>query len=368
MAKITVGLEIGTASVKAVELIHKKNGYKLRKLIKVDIPSPEKGLWQREARTVETIGNLVHKYKIDTKRVVSGIGGEAIIVRRIRMPSMKDEEIEQAMRWQAEEYIPYPIDQMCLASHVIERGLKGEKREEMSVILVGAKKEIIDEHLRLLHKIGIFPQAVDVNAFALFNIFQLSKPQEMDETALLEIGHTTTTIVLLDKSGPFLIRNINLGGFHITQTIAKELNVNYQVAQEMKERYGITTAYAGKTSSIDEEEPEEIKEKETNEILLDKAIRKSMGDMVEEIFHSFEYYTSQREEARVKKVILSGGSSCLKNIDKFLSEELGVPVEVINPFAGISCDSTKFRPEYLANVGSIFAVGLGLALRRIKKV
>ena len=367
MAKISVGLEIGTASVKAVELIHKKNGYKLRKLVKVDIPSPEKGI-EREVRTVEVIRDLVHKYKINTKRVVSGIGGESVIVRRIRIPLMKEAEIEQAMRWQAEEYIPYPVDQVCLGFHVLDKGLRGEKGEEISVMLVGAKKETIDERFGLLRKAGISPQIMDVNTLALFNIFQLSNSQGMDGIALLEIGYNTTSIVLLDKSSPFLIRDINLGGFHITQTIAKELNVSYKAAQEMKEKYGIMIDYAEKTSSNGEIELRETDEKAPKESLVDRTVRKSMATLVEEVLHSFEYYTSQREGARIKKVIFSGGSSCLKNIDKFLSEELGVPVEIINPFTGISCDSTRFRPEHLARVGPIFAVSLGLALRRIKKI
>lgn len=367
MTKISVGLEIGTASVKAVELIHKKNGYKLRKLVKADIPSPEKGI-EREVGTVKIIRDIIHKYKINTKRVVSGVGGESVIVRRIRVPLMKEEEIEQAIRWQAEEYIPYPVDQVCLGFHVLDKGLKGEKGEEMSVMLVGARRKTIDERLGLLRKVGIFPQIMDVNALALFNIFQLSNPQPMNGIALFEIGHNTTSIVLLDKGSPFLIRDISLGGFHITQAIAKQSGVSYKVAQKMKERYGIMVLGAEKTSSDGEIEPGGIDEKAPNKSLVDRAVRKSMGELVEEMLHSFEYYTSQREGARIKKVILSGGSACLKNIDKFLSEELGVPVEIINPFTGISCDSTRFRPEHLDKVGPIFAVSLGLALRRIKEV
>ncbi len=367
MTKISVGLEIGTASVKAVELIHKKDGYKLSKLVKVDIPSTQKGI-EREGGQVKALRNLIHTHKINTKRVVSGIGGESVIVRRIRMPLMKEAEIKQAMRWQAEEYIPYPIDQVRLGFYVLDKGLKGEKGEEMSVMLVGAKKETIDERLGLFHKVDVSPQIMDVNTLALFNIFQLSNSQEMDGIALLEIGHSTTSIVLLDKGSPFLIRDISLGGFYVTRAVAKELGVSYKVAQQMKEKYGIMIAYPEETSLNGEAELREIDEKAPNGGLVDKAVRKSMDSLVEEILHSFEYYTSQREGARIKKVILSGGGSCLKNIDRFLSEELGVPVEIINPFTRISYDSTRFRPEHLARVGPIFAVSLGLALRRIKKV
>lgn len=365
MPKTNLGLDIGTSSIKAVELIEKRNGYELRNLIKIDLPWMEKNA-EKETITAKLIRDFIRKYKINTRRVISGIRGESVIIRRIRVPLMEEKQISQAMRWQVEEHIPYSLNQICLDFQVLEKNLTGEEGEEMSVILVGAKKETVEKHLRLLARTGVFPRIIDVDAFALFNVFQLSNSRDNDSVALLEIGHSTTSITLLDRGYPFLIRDINWGGSYLTEGIKKELRVSYQQAQQMKERYGIM----GLDDEIGANKVKlanKSKEK-ANEKLVDRAIRKALDSPLGEIIHSFEYYTSEREGATIKKVILSGGTPCLKNIDKFFSEELGIPVKIVNPFVSITADPAKFQPEYLSRLRSIFAVGLGLALRRVKKI
>jgi len=363
MARVNLGLDIGTASVKAVELVNNRNGYELRNLIKIDLPWMQENI-EKEAITAKIIKGLIDKYKVNTGRVISGVKGESVIVRRIRMPLMGQREISQAVRWQAEEHIPYSLDQICLSFQVLERNLMGEEGEYMSVILVGVKKEAIRKHLQVLTRTGVFPKIVDVDALALFNVFQLSNPENRDKVALLEIGHTNTSIVILDRGYPFLIRDINWGGFHLTQAVKKGFNVSYEVAQKMKERYGIDAEEINLSRPVNSENESE----EENKRLVNVVIRKAMKTLVKEIVHSFEYYTSQKEGTAIKKVILSGGTSCLKNIDKFLSEELGLSVETINPFTTIAGKPAGFQPEDLSKGSSLFTVGLGLALRKIKKI
>ena len=358
-----MGLDIGTASVKAVELISNKNGYELRNLVKIDLPWMQENI-EKEAITAKLIKDLIDEYKVNTGWVISGVKGESVVVRRIRMPLMGQRETDQAVRWQAEEHIPYSLDQICLSFQILERNLMGEEGEYMSVILVGVKKEAIRKHLQVLTGAGISPRIVDVDALALFNVFQLSNPKDKDKVALLEIGHNNTSIVILDRGYPFLIRDINWGGFHLTQSVKRELKVSYKVAQEMKERYGIDAEEISLGRPVNSENESGEKDKR----LVNTAIRKAMNTLVKEIVHSFEYYTSQKEGTAIKKVILSGGTSCLRNIDKFLSEELGLSVEIINPFATINGKSARLQPEYLSEKSPLFAVGLGLALRKIKKI
>lgn len=363
MARINLGLDIGTTSVKAVELINNRNGYELRNLVKIDIPWMEENI-QKEAVTAKLIKGLVDKYKINTRRVISGVKGESVIVRRIRMPLMRERDTNQAIRWQAEEHIPYSLNQICLTFQVLERDLMGEEGEEMSVILVGVKKEVIKKHLQVLARAAVFPKIVDVDALALFNVFRLSDQKDKDNVALLEIGHNNTSIVILDRGYPFLVRDINWGGFHLTQSIKEGLNVSYQLAQKMKERYGIESEEIVLNRPANSENESEKK----NKRLVNVAIKKAMDALVKEIVHSFEYYTSQKEGAVIKRVILSGGTSCLRNIDKFLSEELGLSVEIINPFTILTGKPARFQPEYSSERSSLFTVGLGLALRKMKKI
>jgi type IV pilus assembly protein PilM len=369
MAKVIVGLEVGMGAVKAVELARKKNGYQLRKLAKLEIPFEDRGHTKREKIIVKVIKDLISKYRINTRQVVSGVGGESVIVRRITLPLMTKKEISQAVRWQAEEYIPYSTDQLYLRYHALNQRFSKEKREGIPVILVGVKRETIDRHLWLLRQAGISPQAIGVNTIALFNVFQLSNLNETDGIAILEIGHSTTSIVLLDKGSPSLIRDVNLAGFHITETIAEKIGTSFATAEQEKQRYGLMTSN-GSEEEVDLNDGRKgftIKGK-IDESLVDQIIRKSMEELVEEIVHSFEYYVSQREGRPIKKVVLSGGTSQLRNIDKFFSQELGLPVKIISPFTKITYESKKFQPDYLAKVGPMFTVALGFALQEMKQI
>ena len=369
MAKVIVGLEVGTGAVKAVELTLRKNSRRLRKLARLEMPFEDHGHTKREKIMVKLIKDLISKYRINTRRVVSGVGGESVIVRRITLPLMTEKEISQAVKWQAEEYIPYSMDQVYLGYHVLNQRFSEEKREEMAVILVGVKRETIEKHLWLLRQAGISPQAIGVNTVALFNVFQLSNLDETDGIAILEIGHSTTSIVLLDKGSPSLIRDVNLAGFHITETIAEKIGTSFATAEQIKQRYGLVTSNGSEGEVYLNDALKEPGVKgEVDESLVDQIIRKSMEDLVEEIIHSFEYYASQREGRPIKKVVLSGGSSQLRNIDKFLSEELGLPVKIISPFAKITYESKEFQPDYLARVGPMFTVALGFALQEVKQI
>jgi len=350
MSKTTIGLEIGARAIKAVELLHKKGNYELKKLVRVEIPYKKK----KEVATLEALRSLIGDHRINTHRIVLGVGGESVIVRRVNLPLMRKRELKRAIRWEAERYIPYPIDEICLDFHILkETSLR--KKKEMTVILVGVKKEVVENHLQLLQKADIIPQIIDANVLALYNVFDLSYGEGMKRAAILEIGHQVTTLMLMDEGNLFLVRNINIGGALFTQNIAEELKVGYPEAEKIKEKYGFLV------SSERAESEEEIKVKEE----IDKIMRKSMNSLVEEIIRSFDYYTSQTKGAVIEKVILSGGSSYLRNIDKFLAEELGVPVMKGNPFEHIICKKEEFSSISLARVDSIFSVGAGLALREI---
>jgi type IV pilus assembly protein PilM len=354
MAKVSVGLEVGTHLIKVVELVHKRKGYKLKKLARVKIPLAQDTDMQTDV--AKAIRDLFKKNRMNTKEVISGVGGNSVIIRKIEIPLMTEKELRGAIKWEAEQYIPYPIDQVSLGFHILDKEEKlGRKKDKMSVILVGVKRELINAHLQVLQKAGISPKIIDANPLALFNIYQLANPEEVDAVALIEIGHDTTDLVLLNKGNPFLVRSINIGGLQITKAIAGKLNIDYTAAEEIKEKYGLLSL---------SEEGVELKEGEEKiERQVDHIIKKSLSDLVEEIARSFEYYSSQTEGAKVKKIVLSGGSSSLKNVDKFLSDELGLPTRTFNPFDSIIYNPRKFDPHSLSREGPIFSVALGLAIR-----
>jgi len=266
---------------------------------------------------------------------------------------MKTEELTQALKWEMEEYIPYPVNEVTFGFHILNKNLSESENGEMSLILAAARNEIIQSHLKIMRHAGISPIIIDVNPFALFNVFDHISSKDKEGIALLEIGHRNTDLVISEKDSPFLVRNIKLGGHQITQGIRDEFNTSYAEAEKLKKSYGLM-----------EEEGKVSRESEES-VKVDRIIRKSLNNLVNEIARSFEYYTSNREGALVKKIVLSGGGSLLKNIDKFLAEQLGISVEIINPFKNIIYNSRDFPSELLSSLAPLFSIPVGLALREV---
>ncbi len=355
MIKTTVGLKIGSTGVKLVELTHRAGKCQLKSLGLAQLPFHERGVdYAREETLItHTIRDLMQKYKVNKKCVVTAVGGGSVIIRRVKVPQMKPEELTQALKWEAEEYIPYPINEVTLAFHILKSSLSEAGNREMSLILVGARNEIIHSHLKVIMQAGISPVVIDVSPFALFNVFDHFSSEDKEGVALLEIGHQDTDLVILEKDSPFLVRNIKFGGKQITQSIRDEFNISYTEAEKLKKRYGLT------------EREDEVSRESEKSAKVDRIIRKSLDSLVNEITRSFEYYTSNRGGLSVKKIVLSGGTSLLKNIDKFLAQQIEIPVETINPFKNIIYDSRNFPSEFLFSLAPLFSISVGLALREV---
>jgi len=353
---ITVGLKIGSTSLKFVELLHKKNEYKVRNLGKEDFPLSEKreGYVNYTSFIAQKIKDVIRKYNLSYKRIVTGIEGESVAVRLIRVPYMKDSELHEAIKWEAQEHLPYPLDDVALDYYVLKRNLLGAQGREMSVLLAGVRKQTIDEHLQIFQEAGLCPAIIDVNSLALYNICERIKMDKKEGTALLNIGHYITNLLILTEDYPFLVRDIKFGGHNITLSLAESLGVTYREAEEIKKARIFSERAQQLGKSVSEEEVEEI-------------IRSSLGELINEVVRSFEYFTSNREGSPVRKVITSGGTSLVKNIDVLLSQELGISIEKMNPFANISYSKTDFR-ELLPSLSPAFAVPVGLALREISYV
>jgi len=305
-----------------VELLHKKNEYRLRKLGFESFPFSEKkeGYLNYVGFVAQKIKDIIRRYNLNSQKIVTGVEGESVAIRVVRIPQMKESELSEAIKWQAQEHLPYPLEDITVDYHVLKKDLVGAGGKEMSVLLVGVKKSTIDEYLRIFQEVGICPAIVDVNSLALYNVFERIENKKKEGTALINIGHRITNLLILAEDYPFLVRDIKFGGDNITR------GVNYQEAEKIKKAEDLS--YIGHKIGR-ELEPEQVEE----------VIRGALSELINEIVRSFEYYTSNREGAPVQKIILSGGVSLIKGIDVFLSQELEVPVEKFNPFAKISYGS-----------------------------
>jgi len=353
MAKTTVGLKVGSTSLKFVEIFHKKDKHRLKNLGIENFPFSEKqeGYLNHISFVAEKIKEVIRTHRLNPRRIVTGVEGESVVVRIIRVPYMKESELREAIRWEAEEHLPYPIEEISLDYHILKKNLLGSEGREMSVLLAGVKKESIDEYLQIFQQAGFCPTAIDVNSLALYNVIENIRMDKMEGSAILNIGHYITNLLILAEDYPFLVRDIKFGGHDITRSLMQGLGVSYTEAEDIKKSRSLVDINQKLSRHIKEEEMEQI-------------VRNSLGEFIKEVVRSFEYFTSNKEGSPVHRVILSGGGCLIRNIDSILSQELEVPVQKMDPFVNIAYQKTKFQ-DFLPSFSPLFAIPVGLALRRI---
>ena len=347
--KLLVGLDIGTHSVKLVRLKQKGKSYQLLNFGVLPL-RPEAivdgNIVDAEA-VVEALRNLIRMEKIKTKDVSTAVSGQAVIVKRIRMPQMTEKELSEAIQGEAEQHIPFEISDVNIDFQILPTVREDDERadNQMDVLLVAAKKAKIRDYTDLLTAAGLNPVVVDIDVFALENEYEITNGQELGVVALVDIGATTMNINILRAGFTLFQRDIAIGGHRYTSAIQKELNVSYEQAEAAKMGIGLS----------DKHSQEEI-------LAIMAGVSEEIG---EEIQRSFEFFRTTAADEVIDRMIISGGCACIKGLDRFLSNRLGLPVTVADPFRGLYYSEKLFDPEYLQDMAPVAAVSVGLALRRI---
>ncbi len=222
---------------------------------------------------------------------------------------------------------------------------------------MGAKKELLQERMDIIESAGLKTLIIDVDAFALENAYEISRDKERAETVmLLNLGATTSNINILENGISKVVRDIFIAGNSFTRAVQKNLQVDYSEAENLKRRYGLTI-------SGGEEELESIAAKDETKVQVSTILMPLIRELVGEVRRSIDYYQAQTGgEKSVDRIMLSGGSSRLKNLNGFLSDELGLPAEINNPFRGV--DTTRIRSTDWEEQAPVYAVAVGLATRR----
>lgn len=347
--KLLVGIDIGTHSVKLVRLKHKGKGYQLLNFGILPL-RPEAivdgNIVDAEA-VVEAIRNLVRMEKIKSKEVSTAVSGQAVIVKRIRMPHMTEKELSEAIQGEAEQHIPFEISDVNIDFQILPviRDEDERANNQMDVLLVAAKKAKIRDYTNLLTAAGLNPAVVDIDVFALENEYEVTHGQEGGVVALVDIGATTMNINILKAGFTMFQRDIAIGGYRYTTAIQKEFNVSYEQAEALKMGVGF---------------PDKRSQEETLAIMA--GVSEEIG---EEIQRSFEFFRTTATDEVIDRMIISGGCARIKGLDRFLSNRLGLPVTVADPFRGLYYSDKLFDPEYLHDMAPMAAVSVGLALRRM---
>lgn len=340
--KGTLGLDIGSSYIKAVKLKESKGAYELELCHLHSLP-PElivDGSIIDSLRLVDslkemlkTIGGKAHNTAISIS------GHSSVIIKRISLPEMSEEELSESIKFEAEQYVPFDIEDVNLDFQII--GPKDEPGQ-MDVILVAVKKDIINEYIQAVKEAGLTPIVVDIDSFALENMYGINYEIEPGKNvALLNIGASTINMSILKGGISVFTRDSSLGSNLHTEALQREFNITYELAEKLKRGESIENVSLGDANAVIESASEEI---------------------LSEISRSFDYYRSTTVHEDIAEVILSGGCGLIRNFASMITERSGIETKIAEPFRNIKIPK-KFDVSYIEEIAPMMAVAVGLALR-----
>ncbi len=358
-----IGLDIGNYMIKAVQMKRKGEALRLVSLAVAEVPAEvqeEADPYLKNDMLSACIKQLMKDNGIKGTRVVTAIAGDAVIVRYVKLPYMSEDELKNVISYEAEQYIPLAIDQVVLDFEVLGE-LDEDGQRKIEVLLVAAKEEIIEQHMALLKQTGLAPQVIDVDSFALQNCHEYNYGVVEEETiALINIGAKMTTINILEGGITHLTRDVAVAGNNFTREIQREFDLSFPEAEKMKKEEGEVLIESEDIMQM------EIPKKDDKATKIADSFTPVLNKLVAEIQRSFDYYESSIKKSPVTRIILSGGTAQMKNLDKYLAEKLDVTVELNDPFKHIQISEKEFDLDYITANAQLFNIGVGLALRQME--
>ncbi len=347
MAKSFIGLDIGAANVKMIEIKKTRGHFQLKNFGIAPLPPQtivENSIMNPGA-VVEAIRKLITMTEGKIKEAAIGVKGHSVIIKRISMPSMSKLELERNIEQEAEQYIPFDIADVNLDVQILSSGAEAGN---MDVLLVAAKKDMIYDFTSVVGEAGIDAAVVDVDAFALANAFEINYSVSPNETvALMDIGAATTKIVILSGRAPQFTRDINMGGNQFTEELQKQLGLKYEEAETLK------------LGGVGERAAESVIPQE-----VERIIQEVGESLAQEIRRSLEFFTATSHEGDISNIYLSGGGSKVSSLIKIIESRTGIPVNIIDPFKNIEIDDRLFDINFLRTSAPMATVAVGLGLRR----
>jgi len=343
-SKNLVGLDIGSSAIKLVELKDAKGGgYRLVKT-GLETLSPEAivdGAIMDASLVVDTVNRIVSSLGVRNNDFGTSLSGHSVIIKKISLPTMSAEELAESIRWEAEQYVPFDINDVNL-DYVVLDAAGGET---MDVLLVAVKKDKIGDYTSVITQVGKTPALVDVDAFALQNAYEINYPIEPGRVvALVNIGASVTNVNVLSGSNTIFWRDISFGGNQYTDAIQKQLSLGFEQAEVLKK---------GESSG----------DHSMQDIL--PILRSVSEDLAQELQKTFDFFIATTSTEKIDQIFIAGGSSRVVNLDSQLKERFGIPVEIMNPFRQIDISGSAVSPEWLTENAPSLAISVGLAVRHI---
>ncbi len=342
-SKNLVGLDIGSSAVKVVELKDAKGGgYRLVKT-GIEPLSPEAivdGAIMDASLVVDTVNRVISSLNVRNNDFATSLSGHSVIIKKISLPAMSSEELAESIRWEAEQYVPFDINDVNLDYVVLEPG-----GETMDVLLVAVKKDKIGDYTSVITQAGKTPALVDVDAFAIQNAYEVNYPVEPGRVvALVNIGASVTNVNVLSGGNTIFWRDISFGGNQYTDAIQKQLSLGFEQADTLKR---------GEASG----------EHSLQEIL--PILRSVSDDLAQELQKTFDFFGATTSTEKIDQLFIAGGCSRIVNLDRQLKDRFGMPVEIMNPFRQIDVSGSSASAEWLNENAPTLTVAVGLAVRHI---
>jgi len=346
-SKNLVGLDIGTSSVKAVELkdMGKGRGYQLVS-IGMEPLSPEAivdGAIMDSGLVIEAIQNVFTNNRIKGSDVAISLSGHSVIIKKITLPVMNPDELAESIQWEAEQYIPFDVDDVNIDYQVLENS-ESAGDGNMDVLLVAVKKDKINDYTSVITQAGKNALVADVDVFALQNAYETNYEAPSDQlVALVNLGASVTNIAIMQSGSSIFWRDISVGGNQYTDALQKELNMTFEQAEAAKRGELSGDSHDRVTAIID-------------------AVNEQVGS---EIQKTLDFFKATSASGPVSLIQVTGGTARTPNLMSHLSRRFETRVEMMNPFRGIQINERAFPPEKLEPMTASASVAVGLALRKV---
>lgn len=344
--KSVVGLDIGSSGIKLIELKERRRGEYQLVHLGFEPLSPEAivdGSIMDSSLVVDAINRLNEQTGTKNPSYATSLSGHSVIIKKIQVPAVSTDELAESIRWEAEQYIPFDINDVRLDYVVLNESVEG--RETLDVLLVAVKRDKVNDYVSVISQTGKQAVIVDVDAFAVQNAFEVNYGMDSGKTiALVNLGASVTNVNIISRGVTVFWRDLTFGGNQFTEALQREFNLSFEQAEQLKRGESVDRFSAADARAV---------------------LEQISAELATEIQKTFDFYTATSSEGAVEEMVLSGGCALTANLEQVLRERFGLPTEIMNPLKRIQYRESSFDGGWLRAMAPRLAVAVGLAVRKV---